>query len=106
MPKESLAVTVGQWEQILDASEANEADLAFLEPYREELRELRQRALELSVRQAALAAERQQVTRDLDAVKERGREIATRLRLGIRTQYGEAEKLVEFGLRPRHSGRG
>lgn len=105
MPKESLVVTVGQWEQILDASDANEADLEFLGPYKTELRELRERALELSVRQAALAAERQQVTRELDAVKERGREIATRLRFGIRTQYGEVKKLIEFGLRPRHSGR-
>lgn len=105
MPKESLALTVHQWQQILDASDANGADLAFLEPQRGELRELLERAKSLSVRQAALAAERQQVTRELDAVKEQGRELATRLRLGIRQQYGEGEKLIEFGLLPRRSAR-
>lgn len=105
MPKESLNVTVRQWDQILDASDANGEDLAFLESQRSELRELRDRAMALSVRQAALAAERQQVTRELDAVKERGRDIATRLRLGLRTHYGEAEKLIEFGLRPRRPAR-
>lgn len=101
MPKESLALTVHQWQQILDASDANGADLAFLESQRAELRDLLERAKSLSIRQAALAAERQQVTRDLDAVKERGRDIATRMRLGIRHQYGEGEKIIEFGLQPR-----
>lgn len=103
VPKESLALTVRQWEQILDASDANGADLAFLETNKMELRGLLERAKSLSIRQAALAAERQQVTRDLDAVKERGRDIATRMRLGIRQQYGEGEKLLEFGLQPRRA---
>jgi uncharacterized NAD(P)/FAD-binding protein YdhS len=105
MPKESLAVTLSQWDELIDACEANTEDLEFLLELRDELRNLAERAKELSVRQDALNAQKQQVTRDLDAVKQRGREIALRVRDGIRTRYGKrSPKLTEFGIRLRKGG--
>jgi peptidoglycan hydrolase CwlO-like protein len=102
VPKESLAVTLSQWEQLIGACEANVEDLGFLLELQEELRDLSERAKELSVRQDALNARKQQVTRDLDQVKEQGRAIALRVREGARTRYGKrSAKLIEFGMRPR-----
>lgn len=107
MPKESLAVTLSQWEELMDACEANPEDLEFLLDLRDELRNLSERAKELSLRQDALNAQKQQVTRDLDAVKQRGRDIVLRVRDGVRTRYGKrSPKLTEFGMRPRKERRG
>jgi chromosome segregation ATPase len=102
MPKESLALTLTQWEQLIGACEANAEELTPLLELREELLDLSERAKELSVRQDALNAQKQQVTRDLDQVKQRGREIALQLRDGVRSRYGKrSAKLTEFGMRPR-----
>jgi uncharacterized coiled-coil DUF342 family protein len=102
MPKESLAMTLSQWEQLIGACEANTEDLTYLLELREELRDLSEKARELSVQQDTLNASKQQVTRDLDQVKERGREIALRVRDGVRAAYGKrSAKLTEFGMRPR-----
>jgi hypothetical protein len=105
MPKESLAVTLSQWDELIGACEANAEDLEdldFLLELRAELRDLSEKAKELSVRQDALNAQKQQVTRDLDQVKQQGRELALRVRDGVRTRYGKrSAKLTEFGMRPR-----
>jgi chromosome segregation ATPase len=105
MPKESLAVTLSQWEQLIGACEANAEDLndlLDLLELREELRDLSERAKELSVQQDTLNAQKQQITRDLDQVKGRGRDIALRVRDGVRVRYGKrSPKLTEFGMRPR-----
>ena len=46
-----------------------------------------------------------QATRDLEDNLDNGRDLATRLRNGIRTRYGlKAEKLADFNLRPRRPG--
>jgi TolA-binding protein len=102
MPKESLAVTLSQWEQLIGACEANAEDLTDLLELQEELRDLSERAKELSVQQDTLNAQKQQVTRNLDEVKGRGRDIALRVRDGVRSRYGKrSPKLTEFGMRPR-----
>ncbi len=102
MPKESLAVTLSQWEQLIAACEANAEDLDFLLELQAELRDLSERAKELSVQQDALNAQKQQVTRDLDQVKEQGRALALRLRDGVRSRYGKrSAKLAELGIKPR-----
>jgi hypothetical protein len=102
MSKESVAMTLARWEQLLAAWEANPGDLSHLEEYRVELQELVDRIKTLGGEQDALNARKQQVTRDLDTAKERGREIAVRVRIGIRSRYGDSgEKLIEFGLKPR-----
>ena len=102
MSKESLATTLQQWEQLIAAGEADPAEWSHLQGYRRELQELLENARQLSVRQDALNAAKQQVTRDLDTVKERGRELASLLRMGAHSVYGRrSPKLREFGLRPR-----
>jgi uncharacterized coiled-coil DUF342 family protein len=102
MPKESLAVTLSQWEELIGACDANAEDLTDYVELREELRDLSERAKELSVQQDTLNAQKQQVTRNLDEVKERGRDIALRVRDGVRVRYGKrSAKLTEFGMRPR-----
>ncbi len=102
MSKESVAMTLARWEQLLAAWEANPGDLGHIEEYRVELQELVQKVRELSGEQDALNARKQQVTRDLDTVKERGRELAQLMRMGVHTRFGrQSPKLVEFGLQPR-----
>jgi hypothetical protein len=102
MSNESLATTLRQWEQLLAAGEGNAEDLGYLLEYREELQGLVAKARELSGRQDALNAMKQQVTRDLDTVKERGRELAQLMRMGVHTRFGRKDpKLIEFGLQPR-----
>jgi|1186.fasta_scaffold618575_2 hypothetical protein len=102
MPKESLALTLTQWEELIGACEANAEDLASLLELREELQDLARQARELSVQQGTLNAQKQQVTRDLDQVKQRGRDLALRVQDGVRGRYGKrSAKLIEFGMRPR-----
>ena len=106
MPKESLGKTVDQWERILGATEANEDVRSILARQSRELRGLLKKVRELSKRQAALTALKQQVTRDLQGALDQGREIAAQMRTGLKAQYGfGSEKLTEFGLRPRRRPR-
>jgi uncharacterized protein (UPF0335 family) len=104
MSKESLATTIRQWERLIAASESNAAELDYLVEEREKLRAMVERVKQLKSEQTALTAAKQQVTRDLDAAKEGGREIAVRMRYGIKSRYGyKAEELVQFGLKPRRT---
>ncbi|HEV2844405.1 MAG TPA: hypothetical protein VG477_06145 [Thermoanaerobaculia bacterium] len=106
MSKESVAKTILQWERLIAASESNSADLDYLAAEREELREKLAHVKTLKQEQDALTAAKQQVTRNLDAAKADGREIAVRMRYGIKSRYGQKdEKLVQFGLKPRRKPR-
>lgn len=64
MSKESVAKTLHQWEQLIAASDANSEDLDHLAKERAELKDLAQKVKRLQEQQDALAAQRQQVTRD------------------------------------------
>lgn len=102
MPKASFAQVMGEWEQLLVTVAANATDLTYLEGRRAQLEEVMEGAKTASIRQAALKAQLQQATRDLEGFLSNGRDLATRLRNGIRNQYGlKGEKLTEFGLQPR-----
>ncbi len=69
---------------------------------RTELREIVEHAKAANIRQSAFRAQQQQATRDLEEFMERGRDVATRVRNGVRMQYGlKGEELTEFGLQPR-----
>lgn len=106
MSKESVAKTILQWERLIAASESNAEELDYLAADREKLRKMLDRVKKLQQKQNALTAQKQQVTRDLDAAKEGGREIAVRMRYGIKTRYGyKDEKLIQFGLKPRRVSR-
>lgn len=102
MSKESVAKTIAQWERLIAASESNADELGYLAADREKLRKMLDRVKKLDQKQATLSAQKQQVTRDLDAAKDGGREIAVRMRYGIKTRYGyQDDKLIQFGLKPR-----
>ena len=104
MSKTSYAEVLTEWEQLLVTVEKNLADLPFLEEALVQLRPLFEGAKEARIRQKALKAQLQQATRDLEQFLALGLELATRLRNGIRTQYGlKGEKLTEFGLQPRRT---
>ena len=104
MSKDSLATTLDQWEQLLAPwrLDPEELDYLDLKDQLTELQELSERVKRLSDEQAALDARKQQVSRELDEAKKGGREIAVRIRNGLRSRYGRSsEKLTLFGLRPR-----
>jgi len=102
MPRVTFANQTTEWEHLLVTAETNKADLSFLEPQRSQLTSVLDRAKDASLRQDAFKAQFQQATRDLEKALSEGRDLATRMRNGIRTQYGlRGEKLAEFGLQPR-----
>ena len=102
MATQAFAAETTDWGQLSTTVDTNKADLAHLAQQSARLAVVFEGSKVTKLRQAALKAEAQQTTRDLDAFMTEGREIATRLRNGIRTQYGtKAEKLTEFGMKPR-----
>jgi hypothetical protein len=102
MPNTSFADYVVKWEKLLASVEANRTDLAFLAELRSQLARVVEGMKVATVRQDLFKSNTQQTTRELTAFLTEGREIAVRLRNGIRTQYGlKGGKLVEFGMQPR-----
>jgi len=105
MSKTSFADVMTDWEQLLTKVSANATDLSFLEDSRASLATILQGAKDASARQSTFRAQFQQATRDIEDSLNKGRDLATRLRNGIRTRYGlKAEKLADFNLRPRRPG--
>lgn len=102
MPKAAFLKVTGEWENLAATAEANATDLPYLAETRTQLLGVLENARAASVRQAALLAQYQQATRDLEKLLSDGGDLATRIRNGIRMQYGlKAEKLVEFQMQPR-----
>jgi hypothetical protein len=100
-----MAKTLGEdtkeWDHMA-ASVAANPELKHLEDMRQELVTVTGDTRGASVKQSTLRAQLQQTTRDLETLRARGNDLATRLRNGIRAQYGlRGEKLTEFGLQPR-----
>lgn len=106
MPNSSFADVNTDWGKLLVTIEVNKADLAYLEDRRLQLAKIMERLQDASIRQAAFKAQFQQATRDVEQMLSEGRDVATRLRNGIRTQYGlKSEKLAEFNLQPRRQAK-
>jgi len=102
MAKQAFAAETKDWGQLSNTVDTNKTDLAHLAAQSARLAVVADGAKSTKLRQEAFKAEVQQTTRDLETFMKEGREIATRLRNGIRTQYGlKGEKLTEFGLKPR-----
>jgi hypothetical protein len=101
MPKESIGVTTYKLEELLLAVERQAAELPFLTQLAAELREALERIKRLQSRQAQLEALKQVTTRELQEAKVEGKDIAIRLRSGLRTYLGnQNERLAEFGVKP------
>ena len=71
MPKKSVAEHSLEWFHLVNSVEADIPD-AFLRELLVELRHVRETILQLETERLALTARRQQITRDLEALKNRG----------------------------------
>lgn len=101
----SKATTYGdvfrEWRDLLAAIAENAGDLQDLEARRAKLEAILDEAFEISTRQAAYAASRQEASRRLEALVTAGQKVATFLRVGVREHYGNrSEKLAEFRMQP------
>lgn len=102
MPRTSFANVITEWGKLLITVAANKDDLQPIDAYRAQLEVEMEGAKAANIRQSALNAEAQQTTRDLEGSLERGKELVSRIRTGIRSKYGNhAEKLTEFAMKPR-----
>jgi hypothetical protein len=103
MATNSYADYIRHWGQIDDRARVNPELLPF-EPLRAQLAVERAGLVEMTNLQAALKAQTQEITREIDGHVARGRVVATRLRDAIRAIYGrDDEKLTEFGLNVRRA---
>jgi hypothetical protein len=99
--RSSFADFSDDWELLLAAYTANATDLSYLEGTKVNLEATLSTCKTLSARQEALRAEMNQTTKQLDAELAHGRDLASRLRAGVRSRYGNKnEKLIEFRVRP------
>ncbi len=106
MATTSYADYMRVWRELVAAISAN-PDLAFLEPHRALLENEVETFDILTVRQANLKRQAQETTREIEALVDRSRDLATRLRDGIRGRFGRtAEMLVEYRLHPRRERAG
>jgi len=101
MPGTSHADLVTHFENLTTSVAANKDDLAHLQDLSTQLAAEMAGAKAALVRQSTQRAEAQQTTQDLRGFIARGKDLATRLRTGVRSKYGNrSEKLTEFEVRP------
>jgi len=106
MPKQSFADLMVDWEKLLAAVVANQTDLPYIDGYRQQLEVEMTGAKAAGLRQSASQAEAQQASRDLEGFIQRGQDLASRIRGGVRIKYGiKGEKLKEFGLKVFRAGK-
>jgi hypothetical protein len=92
---------LGELQRLLASTEATIGEVPHLGPSRVRFGEVLGQAQELARRQAALAAEKQVLTQQLQTTLVDGRRLATLLRKGLQQHYGiRSERLTEFGLQP------
>ena len=92
---------IGDWQKLIATLEANAADLPHAEFPKAQLAGMLARAQGISLEQAALAATKQEKSKQLKEVMIEGQRVANALRVLIRQRYGiRSEKLVEFSLQP------
>jgi hypothetical protein len=100
MPNQAFANIVTEWEKLLSTVTTNKDDLPNLDGYRQALEAETATAKAANLRQSAAQAAAQQATRDLEASRTRGKDLADQIRFGIKSKYGiRNEKLKEFGLK-------
>ena len=97
----SIPDITDDWQQLLGAYAANADELQSVEPLSQQLSETLTEVQEYSLQEKASRAERQQFTKKRQETIARGKELASRLRAGIKSVYGaKNEKLIEFGVPP------
>lgn len=102
MPKNSFADDTFDWSQLLASVGKHPDEMDFMEELSAELRLILNSVMDLNKERLQLKARSQQITRDTEALQNRGRNVAGRIRAGVKTQYGlNSEQLTEFGMNPR-----
>jgi hypothetical protein len=97
----SIPDITDDWQQLLGAYTANAGELQSVEPLSQQLSATLTEVQEYSLQEKASRAERQQFTKMRQETIARGKELASRLRAGIKSVYGaKNEKLIEFGVPP------
>jgi hypothetical protein len=92
---------LGELQRFQTSMEAKIGEIPYLEPSRVHFGQLLSRVQELTRQQAAVIAEKQIVTQQLQAALVDGQRMATMLRKGLQQHYGiRSERLTEFGLQP------
>jgi len=92
---------IGDWQRLHGLVEANKADLPQLEPYLAKLGTVLAQAVEVSKRQGAMRAAKQEASRSLRKLGSQGNRLAALMRQALLEHYGiDEEKLAEFGLQP------
>jgi len=101
MPRQSMAQTQVQWENLLAGIKINDAELPHVGIYSAPLdAQLAGLKAEL-VRRSALQAEVRRSTRTIEEFLRNGRDLASRISNYLKACYGpNNDKLVEFGLKP------
>jgi len=102
MPKVSYAEQIQDWEKLLVHARAHGADLPGLDAVLDELAAIRKRYEELHTRRRNLRAESLVISREIETVREDGKEKAGRARNFLRSKLGfRGEELVLYNMRPR-----
>src|SRR5688572_8898763 len=92
---------LGALQRFFAALTANVSDLPHLEATRVRFEEALGQAQNLARRQAALTAEKQELSLQLREAVIDSQRLGTLLRQGVKQHYGiRSEKLAEFGLQP------
>ena len=92
---------LGSLQKFRDSLKANSGNLPNLEGHRTQFEALVTKAQELTTRQGALVAEKQDVSQQLKEAFTEAERLGTVLRFGVKQQFGiRAEKLAEFSLQP------
>ena len=90
-----------EWRQMLDSAKAAGEDLAHLEGLLGRLETAWTQAHAIAQRQAALTAEKQSNSVELQRLMKDGERLATLMRKAVQQQYGpESEKVVHFRVQP------
>lgn len=102
MPKNSFAEDTGDWSFLLRSVGKHEGEVPFLQELLIELRLILDTVRKLETERLELKARDQQISRESDALRNRGRNVAGRIRSGLKSHYGsDSEQLTEFGVNPR-----
>jgi hypothetical protein len=99
--KETYAGQTKEWEGMIRSLAANISTLPQLEGARAKLEGLLGSFRELAAQQAVHQANKQETSKQIQAVVRDGKRTASMVRAVLKEHYGnDSEKLVEFGVQP------
>ena len=91
----------GEWQGMLAPLAAKPPGLEHLEPFQTRLGTVLDRSLEITKQQAALASEKQKLSKELQSLMVDGQRLAAIIRKALKQQFGpKAEELSAFKLQP------